>query len=474
MKRITIIILAVVLSAINLFAQTTFELTYDNGSKDEGASVIELSDGYLMCGSTMDDDNGDYDVFVTRVSETGDVVWTEIYSDISVGDDHASYINGTSDGYYIITGTTEDPGAGDDDVFVLKISDDGTELWNEIYDGGTQDDDGANYITEIEGGTYLICGYSYDGDFSDMWLFEITDDGAFEGENFYGLNGNDEATCVIEVGDGTMVIIGQSFDDVNDDLDGVLIKTDDEGEEDWAYYTTGTADEIFNDFIIDDNGDYLIVGAEEDELNGDYDLLLEHVSEDGSTLLYSYTFDYDGGDDEAYRIYSDGIDFFIAGYVEDVDNGDVDAYLALIDVSTGDIIGDVLYGDIYDDEFYDFDITSDNGFICIGYQEVDESGNTDVYLVKTDDNGDVLTEITLLQSNDVNIKIYPNPVSDFLKIETSLDNITSYTIESLNGQTIQQGKVNSTIDVSSLSKGVYFIKINTNDNLFVKKFIKLN
>ena len=472
MKNFLLFSMLLVFVSVSI-AQTTFEATYDNGSEDYGTSVIALTDGYIMCGTTLDDANGDFDIFVTKVDLEGEVIWTNIYTSLSTDDDFATYINATSDEDFIITGNVKDPASGDEDVFVLKINSSGTELWSETYDGGTAEDDGANYIVETDDNTYLICGYSFDGTYSDMWVFEIDNDGTFIWENFFGLNGNDEATCVIVTDDDCLAIIGQSYDDTNGDLDGVLIKTDDNWDEDWIVYTTGTADEIFNDFIIDDDGDFLIVGAEEDETNGDMDLLLENISADGSTLYYSYTFDYLAGDDEAYRVYSDGTDYFLAGYVEDTDNNDVDAYIALIDVASGDILGDELYGDIFDDKFLDFDFASDNGFICIGFSKINADDDSDVYLVKTDENGEVPTDVISLSKNS-DINIYPNPVVDFINIKTKLnfDNNSTYSIKNIAGQEIQSGVLNNSINVENIENGIYFIEISINNNLFTNKFIK--
>lgn len=470
MKKILLFIAFIAISSF-AFSQTTFEKTYDYGSKDYGNSVISLSDGYIMCGSTLDDENSDYDVFVTKVDLNGDVVWTNIYTSLGTGDDEATYINGTSDGNFVITGSTTDPSTGDQDVFILKIASDGTELWHNTYDGGSAEDDGANYIVEGESNTLLVCGYSYDGDYSYMWILQTDANGNYVWDNFYGLNGDDEATKVMETDDGGLAIIGQSYDNSNDDYDGVLIKTDANGDEDWTYYTTGVGDEIFNDFMIDDSGNYLLTGAEEDVNYGDYDLLLEKVSADGSTTMYSYTFDYLAGDDEAYRIYYDGTDAFIAGYVEDIVNGDLDAYLAQIDVATGDTIGQVLYGDIYDDEFYDFDFTDDNGFICVGYETTNSSGQTDAYLVKTDENGEVTTNTNELTKN-TNISVYPNPTSDIINI-SSENKIESYKIISVDGKTIEENNLTSNqINVENLQEGTYLLKLKLADKVITKKFIK--
>lgn len=72
--------------------------------------------------------------------------------------------------------------------------------------------------------------------------------------------------------------------------------------------------------------------------------------------------------------------------------------------------------------------------------------------------------------------IYPNPVSDVLTIQTknTLDTISIYDI---NGRQINSTKLNSNqltnqINVSTLSQGLYFIEIKSNNSKQVQKFIK--
>lgn len=74
--------------------------------------------------------------------------------------------------------------------------------------------------------------------------------------------------------------------------------------------------------------------------------------------------------------------------------------------------------------------------------------------------------------NSNKIKIYPNPSSDFIKISNNLKTISSIKIIDVNGRVIHNINTNTfsgKIDVSNLSKGIYFIKIN---NTIHKKFLK--
>jgi len=384
------------------FTQVTFEKFINYSSDDAGTSVMQLPSGeYLVCGYEFDDVNLDYDVFVARFNSSGDQVWKQVYTSIGTGDDMAFYITSASDGGYLICGTTEDVINNQFDAFVLKIQANGTEVWQETY-GVTTDDDAALYITELTGGDIVFCGASYDGVTQDAWLCKISSTGTFIWEDFYGLNGEDEATTVIQTNDGGFLLCGNSYDDVNQDYDGMIIRTLSDGTEDWIFYSNTTLDEIYQDIVETADGDIVIVGYIEDDVAGDYDILLMKTSPKADTIRYSYEFDYEAKDDYANRIYVNNNDYYIVGSVTDGTALDLDAFIAKVNVTNGTFIWEEIYGDINDDEFYDFEFTSDNGFICVGYSEYNSS-RTDVYIVKTDQNGKQFVKPTLSTTLATNI-----------------------------------------------------------------------
>jgi hypothetical protein len=467
----TALMASMALFSLTASAQVTFERTYDNGPSDIGTSVIALADGYIMCGSTADALNGDYDVFVTRVNLTGDVVWTNIYTSLGASDDYAAYINAAIDGGFVICGASWDAVFGDEDAFVMKIDEDGNELWIQTYDGGWSEDDGASYIV-ADGSNFLVAGWATTDIYDRyMWVFIIDEDGDLQWEALATLNGEDIAKKVIATDDGGLLLAGYSYDWMNDDFDGLAMKLDAFGDQDWSYYTTGAADEFFNDVIVDPAGDFLLIGSQQDDITGDYDILLENIDFDGDVIYYSYTFDYESGDDEGLRVYYNGTDYFMVGYVERM-AGDYDAYIAVLDVVAGDITGDVVYGDGLDEGFIDFDIANDGGFICIGLKQITAQGATDVYLVKTDANGEVLPPVsipTLVRENVVTI--FPNPTTDVLNIRG--DGFQRYRITGMDGRLYAEGTLADTsIDVTDLAHGNYMITLFKNDMAVVKKFIK--
>lgn len=70
------------------------------------------------------------------------------------------------------------------------------------------------------------------------------------------------------------------------------------------------------------------------------------------------------------------------------------------------------------------------------------------------------------------VKIYPNPVSDVLKINSDT-NFTEYEILDASGKIVSKHKLTSNeININQLSSGNYFIKLKDKENTILLKFIK--
>jgi hypothetical protein len=78
-------------------------------------------------------------------------------------------------------------------------------------------------------------------------------------------------------------------------------------------------------------------------------------------------------------------------------------------------------------------------------------------------------------SNQLGVKIYPNPANDFITIETNENSKNAvYYLLDINGKIIQHEAFNKfqTIDITSLPAGVYFIKLEIAEKIVYEKFVK--
>jgi len=71
------------------------------------------------------------------------------------------------------------------------------------------------------------------------------------------------------------------------------------------------------------------------------------------------------------------------------------------------------------------------------------------------------------------INFYPNPTTDYFQVSGIKENAL-ISIKDLNGKTLLTKQMNSSdkININSFSKGIYMIKVTTNEGSIIKKIIK--
>mgnify|MGYP003604592619 CR=1 FL=1 len=121
------------------------------------------------------------------------------------------------------------------------------------------------------------------------------------------------------------------------------------------------------------------------------------------------------------------------------------------------------------------DISLYNVYLGNGYNATGGSGTWNNLSVTL--NG--VAEVTASANDFVSSKfsIYPNPANDVLNISNADFQIKQVGITDINGRAIKTiiqsiPSQETTIDVSDLSAGVYFLVINTTEGKAVKKFVK--
>ena len=162
-----------------------------------------------------------------------------------------------------------------------NLSDPSDTLWTKTY-GGTGNDQ-FNFVLETSDNGFIVVGYtqSFGNGGSDVWLIKTDENGNEEWAQTFGGSGGDEGHSVQTTTDGGYIIIGNTQIG-NGEADVWLIKTDVNGNEEWNQSYGGDAAEVGFAVLQIDNGGYVILAYTQTFGNGGGDGCLIKTS-----LLYT-------------------------------------------------------------------------------------------------------------------------------------------------------------------------------------------
>lgn len=126
--------------------------------------------------------------------------------------------------------------------------------------------------------------------------------------------------------------------------------------------------------------------------------------------------------------------------------------------------------------------------ICVGVFSVDGCFDDTCFVITIDSTGwfpgGIMTEWTLNvvdsytvgveETTTNNVKVYPNPITDFVNITTNSNNM-SVKIYSIDGKMIENQVVNSNnlrISTDNFNSGIYFVQVESNNQKSVFKLTK--
>jgi len=368
---------------------------YGGSNDDVAYSIQQTKDGgYIVAGRTSSFESGYSDVYVIKLDENGNKIWEKTYGGNDW--DGASSIQQTKDGGYIVAGWTGFFEAGYSDVYVIKLDAYGNESWEKTFGGS--DYDTAWSIQQTKDGGYIVAGYtsSFGAGGGDVYIIKLDENGNMVWERTYGGSGYDIANSIQLTNDGGYIIAGKTGDFYSGDV--YIIKLDKDGNKSWEKTYGGSGDDWARYIQQTTDGGYIVAGSTSSFGAGKSDVYVIKLDENGNKVWEKT---YGGSDyDEAYSIQQtkDG-GYIVAGYTRSFGAGESDIYIIKLD-GNGNSVWERTYGGIKDDEAYSIQQTTDGGYIVAGYTESFGAGGADVYIIKLDANGDKVWEKTYGKSKD--------------------------------------------------------------------------
>ena len=189
----------------DLNGNLTWDLTWGDNNDNEATSVAVENSNVYVTGNTDNSGISANDVFILKIDQDGNLVWNVTWGGSKV--DYGQSI--ATDGLYLyVTGYTCSYGAGSDDIFILKYDLNGTLLWNITW-GGINEEYG--WSIAVDESNIYIAGesnsYGLNGTQALVLKYNLA--GKLVWYRVWGYNGSDRAFS-ITVQNKTIYITGDT------------------------------------------------------------------------------------------------------------------------------------------------------------------------------------------------------------------------------------------------------------------------
>ena len=367
-----------------------FEKSFGGLSADEGRSVkITTDNEYIIAGTSGSS------AYMLKVSTGGDSLWgiTYFQSQFNYGFD---ILELPGDGY-VMTGYQESPSQGFlPHILSVKTDLNGTEEWRFYYFDWGEECYGYSITTTADNNYLIYCGSYYYPYYDNVYILKINpSDGSIANELIFDIDTTSERGLSIKrTNDGGFIVAGQ-MEGRNNAPDEILICKINQDATDTVWTNTiGGANELVAQSIIElsDGAGYALTGS---LVLGTTTItnLLWMVLDNSGNVVNSDDFGETTDPDSGYCIIesmdengnADG--FVICGSTQSYGNGS-DAYLIKVDYS-GNRLWHKSYGGTGYQSAYSVQQTSDRGYIITGLTDNTSNSKNNVYLIKTDKDGNV-------------------------------------------------------------------------------------
>lgn len=417
MKNIILIVVAFQSFLFSQSPDTLWLKTYGGANYEEGYLVQQTNDGgFIVAGETQSFGAGDTDGWLVKTNSQGDTMWTQVFGGLER--DFLSSVKQTPDNGYLLAGATESSGAGSFDGWLIKTDSQGNTIWSKVYGG--ENDDAIYDIDITSDGNYILAGStsSFGANNADRWLIKVNTSGDTLWTKIFNAPELDEIGIVRETNDNGLILYGQIYPPATNISELWYAKTDASGNLQWSKTITKGFGNFADGDIRQTSDDGYIITTTKPSIDGT-----------GITkiwLLKANTL----GDTLWTRTYNPGGYYIGKSVVEDVNgdfiiagdgSGAAAGRISIIRTnSQGDSLGMFMFGnDVSGGEASDLQPTSDDGFILTG--RYSENFNSQVLLTKFKPTSTAIENNTEQKPNRFTLfQNYPNPFNPATQIQYEL------------------------------------------------------
>jgi hypothetical protein len=438
--------------SIGFFAQAPlrFYTKFGGNGIDIGYSgKPTLDKQYIVTGSTSSYGAGNTDVYLVKVDSMGFPIWEMIYGGFN--NDVGKSVIQLPDSGFVVAGFTNSFGAGGYDAYILRTDKKGTLIWQKTFGG--LDWDFANDLVLASDGGIVVCGNtsSFGAGKKDGLMLKYDLAGNLIWQKIIGGIENEELRSVIKTNDNLLASVGltQSKGDVNGDC--YFVKFDLNGDTLFTKYFGGPGKDHANDIVQKNSSEFVICGAKTYSASPNTESLMYGLSASGTFLWENHYTDSPGLDEEFFSNCEVGYHPSFTSYTR---NRPKSPFKMQTSIFVGLPLG-IYYkiteeGGIEDEFCYSIESTPDGGYVTVGVTYSFGSLNGDVYFLKQDTTLiNNLSVVGLKENHEKSIK----PLLKFInynEVEINVENnstIQYFKLVSVDGIILNE----NIIDASKLS-----------------------
>ncbi|WP_284464626.1 T9SS type A sorting domain-containing protein [Chryseobacterium sp.] len=503
MKRLYVSALSIGALTATYAQEVVWQKDIKSSTQDFLSQVITTIDQqYLITGSSIQSkklsteskQNNGYDFHLVKLNQQGEEVWEKYFS--GQNHDFLSAAVNTQDGGFLLSGTSysgkgfdkKEDSKGGSDFWLIRINEFGDELWQKTI-GGASDEEARSVIQSTDLG-FFVAGNVHNAakgyGSKDVLIIRLDKDGKELSQLILGGKGLDEVEKMIPTKDGGALLGMYSRSDAGGSKktenygegDYWIIKLNKDGKVEWEKNYGGKGDDHVRTMALTSTG-YLIGGESRSERSGSKtvgleegtDLWLISLNERGEELWQkSYNFGnrdilmgtnvLHSADDKS----SKGI--LLGGYTQAegrIQTDDETFWILYLDQEGNEKWRKYVKGESRkkEERLADIKLNRDGSIVLAG-TSADELGKENWKIVKL---GDKQLD-QLIERQD--IKIYPNPVSDYAYVEIGFDfKDADIMLYDMGGRLLQSLKTKNKvtkINTQNLIQGAYLVTIKTDNN----------
>jgi hypothetical protein len=349
----------------------TFERIKGGTESDNAGSVrITSNGGFIIAGSTTDQANEWSIATLIRTDRYGNILWSKTYSE--TGPAGFGRVAIADDGGFVALGNTRTSETSKQSIYIVKTDADGNKIWTTIPDYGLQDDD-ATQIEKTNDGGYIISGRTNNTTGSDIkaaLLIKINSSGS-------------EECSVQQTSDDGFIFVGSTTSGPSD-FNIYMVKTNAMGDPSWEKIYGSSGWENASSVIITDDGGFALTGYTLSEGAGLRDVLIMKMDQNGDTL-WTQTHGGSGNEGGSAIIQTADQGYLIVGRTESFGAGLEDLYIVKTD-NAGNQSWQKTYGGANDDGASCVREISGSGYIISG-RTLSFSKDNDIYFLRVNSQG---------------------------------------------------------------------------------------